>query len=428
MTKSKDKTLEGFITFWLTLFFSFFLIPVFSFMWYLELWAWEFVLVTSLMAFGYIVAIIRFRNRIILSFHRALLHIESIRQEDYKQFAKPVFPKGTAGKFHLQLKNLSKDLSEKKQRYDQHAFLVYQLIDQLETPVMVFNQKDQLTYANGAFSHLYETQPWQRYRYASSKLLGVIKTENGWQLQHKTQQQWQISQSTFIDAGRAHQLLIFTNIESAVRSSQVKAWQQMISVMGHEIRNSLTPVSTIAGNLSTRTENMRDKEALALISERCSLLQDFINRYASLTKQINLNYEEISVVQLAERIKRLFTQVELKVVIKSKSIWVDKSIMEQVLINLVKNAHEAGAHNITLDFREDNNNTTIRAIDDGHGFANLENLFVPLFTTKQEGQGIGLSFCRNIIEQHQGSINLVNNCTKGVTVTITLPLKTPKVR
>ena len=94
-----------------------------------------------------------------------------------------------------------------------------------------------------------------------------------------------------------------------------------------------------------------------------------------------------------------------------------------MLINLVKNAQEANAQSVVLDFSEDSKSSVIKVVDDGHGFANLENLFVPLFSTKRDGQGIGLSFCRNIIEQHQGSIKLVNNRNRGVTVMITLPLK-----
>ncbi len=425
----KIKTIEGYITFWLTLFAALFLILLFLLMWHFNLNVWNIALVTLLVALGWMRVIISFRSRVVLGFRRALLHLEAVRMEDYKQYAKPIFSQGIVGKFHQQLRDFSEYLSIKKLRYDQHVFLVYQLIDQLDTPILVFNQKNKLTYANGAFSILYG-QPWQMYRHASPKLLGLIKGENGWQLQNKNQQkkqQWQISQSTFIDAGVAHQLLVFTNIESALRTSQINAWQQIISVMGHEIRNSLTPVSTIAESLSVRTEAARDKEALALISERCHHLQDFINRYASLSQKIKLNCQQISIAQLANRLKGLFTKIELEIAVTAQWIWADKSILEQVLINLIKNAHEAGAHKVALDFSEDKSKTTIKVIDNGHGFANLENLFVPLFSTKQDGQGIGLSFCRNIIEQHQGSIDLDNNRIQGVTVTITLPLKNSKI-
>nr|WP_269783320.1 HAMP domain-containing sensor histidine kinase [Marinibactrum halimedae] len=196
--------------------------------------------------------------------------------------------------------------------------------------------------------------------------------------------------------------------------------------MGHEIRNSLTPISTIAEGLSERATSERDKNALALISDRCVHLQSFINRYASLSRKINLVYQDISVARLAARVQGLFSDQKPETVFNVQSIWADQTILEQVLINLVKNAWEAGAHKVILEFSEDNSQSIIKVIDDGHGFTNLENLFVPLFSTKQDGQGIGLSFCRNIIEQHRGSISLVNNCTKGVTVTLTLPLKTDK--
>lgn len=427
MTIFKGRSLEGFVTFWLTLFAVIFLLLVYFLMTHLEISTWKIILSTSVLVVSYIIAILRFRAKMICSFRRALLHLEAVRQEDYKQYAKAVFPEGVVGKFHDHLRDFSEELSEKKKRYDQHAFLVYQLIDQLNTPVLVFNQKEQLTYANFAFSLLYEGQHWQMFRHASSKMLGLVKDDNGWQLRlqgKQEKQQWQISQSCFIDAGVTHQLLVFTNIASAVRASQIKAWQQMISVMGHEIRNSLTPVSTIAESLAERAANSRDKDALGLISERCLHLQDFINRYASLAKGIHLSYQNITTEQMACRLKGLFSQQDLKIVLQTKTIWADQSLLEQVLINLVKNAHEAGAKTVNLEFTEDNDKTIIKVIDDGHGFANVENAFVPLFSTKQDGQGIGLSFCRNIIEHHQGCISLENNSHGGVTVQISLPMTT----
>lgn len=423
MPTFKNSTIEGFITFYLSLIVLLFLST-------LSLLLWQFDFANTKVAFAILlilllsfVAINHIRSKIVSSFNRALLHLDAVRLEDYKQYSKPVFPKGVAGKFHQQLREFSEDLAKKKQRYDQHAFLVYHLIDQLDTPVLVFNHKTQLTYANGAFDELYKGQSWQRFRYASPQLLGLVEGKNGWELEQK-KQQWHISQSTFLDNNVAHQLLVFTNIEAAIRSSQINAWKQLISVIGHEIRNSLTPVSSIAESLAERTSIPRDQEALALISDRCLHLQDFINRYASLSKQINLNHQNISAQHLADRFLSLFPNMGLTATIKTKSIWADQSLLEQVLINLIKNAHEAGANQIHLGLDQRGNKTLLTITDNGHGFANLENLFVPLFTTKHDGQGIGLSLCRNIIEQHFGEITLVNNESQGVTVTITLPLRT----
>lgn len=419
----KSKTIEGYIISWLSLISICFLALLFAFLWVLKI---KFLYVTLIIIFTtlfWVRFIVIFRSKLVSSFSRALLHLEAVGMEDYKQYAKPLFTRGIVGKFHNQLKDFSEELSNKKLRYDQHVFLVYQLIDQLDTPVLVFNQKNQLTYANGAFSVLY-AQPWQRYRHASTKLLGLVKKEDGWHLEntdHQIEQQWQISQSTFIDTGVAHQLLVFTNIGSLLRSNRLKAWQQLINVMGHEIRNSLTPVSTIAESLSERADSQRDKEALALISERCRHLQDFLNRYASISRQIKLNCEKISVLEFANRVTGLFYNIEFNVEINAEWVWADKTLLEQVLINLIKNSQEAEANRLTLKFSEEDNKTNIKLIDDGHGFANVENLFVPLYSTKQEGQGIGLSFCRNIIEQHRGTIKLANNRSQGVSVTISLP-------
>lgn len=395
------------------------------------LW-WQNLLILFFTGSILMVSVFSFRKRLTLTFERALLHIEAVRQEDYNQHAKADFSEGCVGEFHYQLKALSADLLANKSRYDQHVFLVYQLIDQLNTPILVFNQQNMLTYANGAFSHLYQ-QPWQMFRLASPKLLGLKKValKNQPEKRHyiltdnDKNNQWQISQSEFIDQGQTHQLLVFTNIESALRASQLNAWQQIIRVMGHEIRNSLTPVSSIAESLAMRNDNKRDQQALALISERCHHLQDFVSRYSSLNQTLNLTLKKFDIIALVERLQGLFVEENLSIVSSSQFLLADETFIEQVLINLIKNASEAGAKTIKVNFYQQNDTSLIDVIDDGHGFANVENLFVPLYSTKPEGQGIGLSFCRNIIEQHQGSIRLVNNETEhggvGVSVHLSLP-------
>lgn len=365
----------------------------------------------------------QFRKTILATFERASLHLEAVYQEDYNQWSKPNYPQGKVAQFHQQLKNLSADLQQKKTRNDQHVFWVYQLISQLESPMLVFNDKQQLTYGNVGFYHLYN-QPWQMYHHASPRILGLQNSDSGWQFEDKSKhQQWQIRSSQFGEAGESYQLLMFINIESALRASQLNAWQQIIRVLGHEIRNSLTPVSSLAESLATRAASDRDKTALEVITGRCQHLQDFVSRYSSLTKKLHLSCQWLPLETFAGRIVELFKPMAITTCIKCERVWADVSFIEQVLINLLKNAVEAKAENIRLSAIEADHQTVIKVIDDGHGFTNLDNLFVPLYTTKQQGQGIGLSFCRNIIEQHNGSIDLSNNKDKGVTVTIKLPVK-----
>jgi len=364
-------------------------------------------------------------NRTIIAFKRGSMHLEAVHNDDYCQYAKPAFSAGKVIEFHQNLENLSTHLQLLKSRYDQHIFLVYRLIEQLDSPILVFNQQPQLTYANGAFNELFP-QPWQIYRNSSPGLLGLEFVENKWRFKDKQRDsKWQIRHSEFIDKGETHQLLAFVNIESALRQSQLSAWQQLIRVLGHEIHNSLTPVSALAQGLSLKAQGDRETQALNVITERCQHLQDFVSRYASITKPFHLNCQMLVVTNIAQRIQGLLKDINLEVELKTERFWADPAFIEQVLLNVIKNADEASSpgEKIKLRFSESDNTSLIEIIDNGHGFANLDNLFVPLYSTKQNGQGIGLSFCRNIIEHHKGTIKLVNNTNApGVTVSISLPI------
>jgi len=366
-------------------------------------------------------------KRILIAFKRASMHLEAVSNDDYCQYAKPAFNAGLVIEFHHDLENLSSHLQLLKSRYDQHIFLVYRLIEQLDSPILVFNQHPQLTYANASFNELFP-QPWQIYRHASPGLLGLVFVHNHWRFKEKQRDsKWQIRYSEFIDQGQTHQLMVFVNIESALRQSQLSAWQQLTRVLGHEIHNSLTPVSALAQGLCLKAEGDREKQALTVITERCQHLQDFVSRYASITKPFHLNYQILSVTHIAERIKGLLKDIQLEVELNTERFWADPAFIEQVLLNVIKNAAEASeaGEKIKLIFSESANMSLIEVVDSGHGFANLDNLFVPLYSTKQNGQGIGLSFCRNIIEHHKGTIDLVNNTNApGVTVSIALPLIT----
>ena len=166
-------------------------------------------------------------------------------------------------------------------------------------------------------------------------------------------------------------------------------------------------------------------------------------------KALTLDYKTISVADFFAPLMALYntdvsSQFTVKLHSKTECIEGDSSFLAQVFINLLKNAKEAGASQASIKIsiqsstsvskqqtsRQQSNAKTIliEMIDNGHGFSNLANLFVPLYSTKEQGQGIGLSFCRNIIEQHQGYISLVNNVSlrvgeQGVTVSIYLPIK-----
>ncbi|GHG00280.1 sensor histidine kinase [Thalassotalea marina] len=383
---------------------------------------WQAIVVTQFfywMFVWWMITVIKFRS--LRAFTRASLHLDAIRQEDFNQFAKSSFPEGKVKEFHHQLNELSSTLQQQKSRYDQHIFLVYQLISQLASPILVFNQRKQLSFANEAFYQLFG-QPWQVHRNATPEHLGLNYKGGQWYLEQMPGK-WQIKHSEFDDNGESNLLLIFVDIESALRENQLKAWQQIIRVLSHEIRNSLTPVSSMAETLAEKSLVERDKQILQVITDRCSHLQNFVDRYSTLSKKIELNKQVADFELMLKALTNLFTDINIKCNRQVSSLWVDITFFEQVLINLIKNAKEAQAKNITINIEKQDQHIAIEIIDDGHGFANLDNAFVPLFTTKADGQGIGLSFCRNIIEQHGGVIELHNNSDKGVTILMVLPVQ-----
>lgn len=421
MTTFRAKSLSNYIIQVLGILSVLFLIVCFALLKQLDWRIWNIFVVLMIIGLCLTMVIWIFRNKIIASFERALLHIEAVKMEDYNQFSKSDFDAGITAQLHIELSALSEKLQAHKSQYDQHALLLYQLIDQLDTPMMVFNQRQLLTYANSAFSSLYG-DPWQVYRLASPRLLGLEKHYGKWKI-NKGDRNWQINQSEFIDAGERHLLLVFTNIDSAVRASQLQAWQQIIRVLSHEIRNSLTPVSSLAESLSNKFETPRDKQALEVISERCRHLQDFVERYSSLSQELNLDIQTIDLNGFTQQLSALFPSNSITFTLDVNTLRADPTFIEQVFINLIKNAFEADANKVNFDVKSKLGMTIINLVDDGHGITNPDNLFVPLYTTKQQGQGIGLNFCRNIVEQHKGSIKVINNSSPktGACVTVSLP-------
>lgn len=355
-------------------------------------------------------------------FNRINIQLDALQQQDYSLSAKPVFSQGCVGELHRQLDLLSEKLQKDKRHQDEQPFLLYRLIDQLNTPILVFDHRLQLNYANNAFSSLFN-QPWQTLRHASPGLLGLETTPEWRFVESEKAQQWQIRQSSFMDQNQNYTLLVFINIQSVLRESQLQAWQQIIRVLGHEIRNSLTPVSALTQSLQSRLSGERDQQALSLISERCQHLQDFVSRYAELHKPLQIKPEWIKSESIFQSLTQLFPDAGLQAKGLHLELWADPVLLQQVLINLIKNAMEAGSpkNSIEIIFNAHTQYHDIRVVDAGQGIANIDNLFVPFYSTKSQGQGIGLSLSRHIVEQMGGKLSLTNNIhSSGATASIVL--------
>ena len=371
-----------------------------------------------------------FYKKIITPFYSLTSLVEAIRLEDYSLRIKDHYHSGVLHTLSQEISELSDDLQQRKQAYDQHTLLIYHLIEQLETPIAIFNHQLQLSHANAAFSQYIE-QPWQAKRLVTSESLGLV-FKKGWQFTDQEQsERWQIKYSQFVEHEQTYHLVILSNVEELLRVNQQKSWQQIIRVLSHEIRNSLTPIKSLAQTLvSQELEDTKSKQALQVIVDRSISLQEFVNRYGDITKNITLNKSWFNSVEFMKKITVLFPQSTFALDIQVESVWGDIVLLKQVLINLIKNGVEANNQNsesyISLTIFSQNNrnekSTVIEVTDNGQGISNIENLFVPFYTTKNQGQGIGLSLSKNIIEQHGGRLTLVNNIDKhGATAKIYLP-------
>lgn len=363
-------------------------------------------------------------QRTTAALRRSSVQLEAMQNQDYSLQAKAVFQTGIAAQLQQQLQQLSEQLQQRKSHFDEQQFLLYRLIDQLNTPILVFDHKQQLSYANNEFSQLFG-RPWQSMRHASAESLGLIAKPQ-WNFSHKEKaKQWQIRQSRFLDQGQKHQLLVFINIQAALRETQLQAWQQLIRILSHEIRNSLTPVQSLSEYLQQKLPQGREQEALALIRERSQHLQDFVSRYAELNKELRIQHQQIHARELVHSLQILFLQHQLQATGADLQLQSDLMLLQQVLINLIKNAIEAGspAGTVELRFRKLQHSVEIQLLDQGCGLSNQQDLFVPFYSTKPQGQGIGLTLCRQIIEQLGGELSLQSRTDgiKGARAILELP-------
>lgn len=371
----------------------------------------------------------RLFRRINASFERLTLQLEAITENDFSLTAKAFYNRGRVATAHKQLNRLTEQLRNQKSVFDQQMFLVYRLIDQLNTPILVFNHRLQLTSANAAFTDLYG-QPWQTMHYATPERL-QLSDQPSWRFnEDKKNEEWQIRQSHFVENGKRYQLLVFINIQSALRETQLNAWKNLIRVMSHEIKNSLTPVSALSEGLRSKEQNPRNQQALEVISERCVHLQTFVDRFSQLQKHIDCQMQWVSLDGICQHLETLYPDIELTAKNIKSPVWADPVLLEQVLINLVKNSVEACATDtelqskviIRIELKQQSDRTTLLIEDNGPGITNTDNIFVPFYSTKADGQGIGLALSRHLVEQMGGQLSLENKkSSRGVSACLLLP-------
>ncbi len=255
------------------------------------------------------------------------------------------------------------------------------------------------------------------------------------QIPTKTEKQkvdFSLSVVRFFNKGFNYKLYTFQNVQPVIQKSETEAQQQLVRVLTHEIMNSLTPIISLSDTLCEGIENNTLSQedtlmAVQAIHRRSNGLMQFVENYRKLQHLPEPYYTEVKIGELITDLQHLFSApiFHFKVEDPTLCIKIDRSQIEQVLINLLKNGQEAGGDAIKLSTHLSTNkhSVIITVTDNGRGILPdvLDRIFVPFFTTKTKGSGIGLSICKQIVTRHGGTITASSVIGDHTSFVVTLP-------
>jgi nitrogen fixation/metabolism regulation signal transduction histidine kinase len=386
--------------------------------------------------------------------------VGALREEDYSFRARLAVPNDALGELSLEVNTLADLLAQHRTGALEATALLQRVVEEVDIPIFAFDPETKLRIVNSAGGKLLQQ--------SSAQLLGRTASELGLQDPLSCENQtlvslnasrgdarWLVRRSLFRQRGVPHTLVVLSDVSRALREEERRAWQRLIRVMGHELNNSLAPIKSIAGSLSARLSAMNlDAEqrqdfvsGLGVIETRAASLNRFLQAYRQLAQMPPPVLQQCSISALVKRVAGLETRVGVTVVPgPDVTLMVDPDQLEQMFINLLRNAVEAvmepsvsaettngskspargdSEPQVLFTWKLTEENVILTIEDSGPGLMNPSNVFVPFYTTKPGGSGIGLLVSRQVSEAHGGSLELANRSgQRGCAVRVTLPLAT----
>jgi len=367
--------------------------------------------------------------------------LAALREGDFSTEARGSRRGDPLGEVFLELNALTEILREQRLSALEATALLRKVIEEIDVAVFTFDGRRQLRLTNRAGERLL-AQPVERMSGRTAAELGLAECLEGEPA--RTFQaafpggigRFRMKRSAFRQGGLPHQLLVLEDLSQALREEERQAWQRLLRVLGHELNNSLAPIKSISGSLAgllAREPLPADwKEdagrGLAVIASRADALTRFMDAYSRLAR---LPLPVMGPVRLGELVRRaagLETRMRVEVAPgPDLTIQADADQLEQLLINLVRNAADAALETkggVRIRWTGSGGDLEIQVEDEGPGLASTANLFVPFFTTKPGGSGIGLVLCRQIAEAHGGSLSLENRKDRtGCIARLRMPLE-----
>jgi nitrogen fixation/metabolism regulation signal transduction histidine kinase len=395
------------------------------------------------------------RNRVVRPLQTISNLLAGLRQEDFSTRARDAGMKDALGDVLREINELSEILSEQRLGALEATALLRTVMEEIEVAVFTFDDGNKLRLVNRAGERLL-AQPLERLlgrTAAELNLAECLEGEPGRTLQMAFPGglgRWGMRRTSFRQHGLPHQLIVLADLSRALREEERQAWQRLLRVLGHELNNSLAPIKSISGSLSSLLAKnprpvdwMEDMQGgLGIIAARSDALSRFMTSYTRLARLPPPKLQPLAITPWLQRVASLETRLAVMLVPGPDiTIQADGDQLDQVLINLLRNAADAACEShvpqqdamaseiskqtpqVVMSWGKAGNLMEIRIEDNGPGLANTTNLFVPFFTTKPGGSGIGLVLCRQIAEAHGGSLSLENRTAeRGCLARLKLPL------
>jgi len=365
--------------------------------------------------------------------------LAALREGDYSFRVRGGSRDDAFGELVLELNLLAKTLRAERHGDVESTALLGKVMAEIDVAVLAFDPDGHLTLANPAAGRLLGG-PGASLLGRSAEELGLAGCMEG-PAAHTVNvplgtgsERWELRRGAFRQDGRQHQLLVLSDVSRALRAEEVAAWQRLIRVLGHELRNSLTPIMSIAGSLESLLAGAElppdwradARAGLRVIATRAESLNRLMSAYARLARLPKPRLASVDVGEWVRRVASLETRLPVTVHegpgIRLRA---DPDQLDQLLINLVRNAVDAALEaggGVRIGWEERERSLELHVDDDGSGLASDANLFVPFFTTKPGGTGVGLALCRQIAEAHGGSVSLANRpAERGCRAAVRLP-------
>ena len=383
-------------------------------------WTLTFLIVTAWIGFAQAL-----RERVIRPLQTVSNLLAAMREDDFSIRARGASPDDPLGEVLLEVNALAETLREQRLGALEATALLSKVMAEIEVAVFAFDDAGLLKLVNRFGERLLgQPEPRLRERSAEDLALAAFLDDRAPQILEASfpggSGRWEIRRTSFRQGGVPHRLLVLADVSRPLREEERQAWQRLIRVLGHELNNSLAPIQSIAGSLqglASQAEPPADwredlHRGLAVIASRAEALSRFTTAYAKLARLPAPRPAPFAVDALLRRVATLETRLAVGVIPgPSVTLDADADQLEQLLINLVRNAVDAALETrggVAAGWRRAGGQIEIWVADDGPGLPSTANLFVPFFTTKPAGSGIGLVLSRQIAEAHGGSLTLEN--------------------